>query len=68
MHRVLVNIASGDWSVHFIGPDGQTRIGPWLLFDTHDEVRKILRWGNITPEELAEHAKKLARQELKLMQ
>lgn len=28
--------------MHFIGPDGQTRIGPWLLHDSHDEVLKIL--------------------------
>jgi len=48
MHRVLVNVMSTDWSVHFIGPDRQTRIGPWLLFDGHDEVMGILRWGNIT--------------------
>lgn len=55
MPRVLVNIASSDWSVHFIAPDGKTRIGPWLLHDTHDEVRAILHWGNITPDDLAEH-------------
>lgn len=55
MHRVLVNVMSNDWSVHFIGPDGKTRIGPWLLLDSHDEVVSILRWGNITAEELAVH-------------
>jgi hypothetical protein len=43
---------TSDWSVNFIGPDGKTRIGPWLLLDSHDEVRAILRWGNITAEEL----------------
>jgi hypothetical protein len=42
MNRVLVNVLPGDWSVHFIGPDGQTRIWPWLL---QDEVRKLLRWA-----------------------
>jgi hypothetical protein len=40
--RVLVNVMCSDWSVHFIGPDGRTRIGPWLLLDNHDEVRAIL--------------------------
>ena len=25
-------VRSSEWSDHFIGPDGQTRIGPWLLF------------------------------------
>jgi hypothetical protein len=41
--------------VNFIGLDGKTGIGRWLLLDSHDEVRAILRWGNISPEELAEH-------------
>jgi hypothetical protein len=43
MPRVLVNVMSSEWSDHFIGPDGQTRIGLWLLFDSHDEVRCLLR-------------------------
>ena len=55
MHRVLVNVMQSGWSVHFIAPDGKTRIGPWLLHDTHDEVLKILEWCDITPEELEEH-------------
>jgi hypothetical protein len=55
MHRVLVNVASSDWAVHFIGPDGQTRIGPWLLHHSHDEVLKILHWCGVTDDELAEH-------------
>jgi hypothetical protein len=46
---------SSDWSVHFIAPDGRTRIGPWLLLDSHEEVRAILRWGHATPEEMREH-------------
>jgi hypothetical protein len=44
-----------EWAVHFMESDGQTRIGPWLLCDSHDEVLRILRWGHITPEDLAEH-------------
>jgi hypothetical protein len=55
MNRVLVNVMSGDWSVHFIGPDGQTRIRPWLLHDSHDEVKKLLRWGNPAADEWKEH-------------
>jgi hypothetical protein len=62
MARVLVNVmASDDWSVHFIGPDGQTRIGPWLLLDSHDEVRAILRWGNVSAAELEEHESSIRR-------
>lgn len=55
LRRVLVTVASSDWAVHFIGPDGKTRIGPWLLHDSHDDVLKILQWCDITPEELTEH-------------
>jgi hypothetical protein len=55
MHRVLVNVMRSEWSVHFIAPDGKTRIGPWLLHDTHDEVLKVLEWCDITPEELEDH-------------
>jgi hypothetical protein len=55
MHRVLVNVASSDWAVHFIGPDGKTRIGPWLLHDSHEDVLKIFEWCGITEEVLAEH-------------
>jgi hypothetical protein len=39
MASVLCNVMTSDWSVNFIGPDGKTRIGPWLLLDSHDEVR-----------------------------
>jgi hypothetical protein len=55
--RDLCNVRQGreDWSIHFIAPDGQTRIGPWLLPDTNDEVLAILRWGNPSDEEMAQH-------------
>jgi hypothetical protein len=48
-----------DWAVHFIAPDGKTRIGPWLLLDSHDGVRAILRWGNISVEEMEQHEKSI---------
>jgi hypothetical protein len=54
-------VITDDWSVNFVGPDGKTRIGPWLLLDSHEEVRAILRWGNITDEELAEHESSVSR-------
>jgi hypothetical protein len=54
MPRVLVNVMSSEWSVHFIGPE-QIRIGPWLLFDSHDEVRSLLRWGNPSDTDMEEH-------------
>jgi len=55
MNRVMVSVGSDDWSVHFIAPDGKTRIGPWLLLDSHDEFRKLLSWGTVSAEELKEH-------------
>jgi hypothetical protein len=60
-HRVLVNVSSSDWAVHFIAPDGRTRIGPWLLHDTADEVEKLLAWGSVSTEELEEHRTKIRR-------
>jgi hypothetical protein len=55
--RVLCNVGRGreDWSIHFIAPDGRTRIGPWLLLDTYEEVLAILSWGNPSGEEMAQH-------------
>ena len=44
-----------------IGPDGKTRVGPWLLLNSHDEVRAILRWGNVSDEELAERESSIRR-------
>jgi hypothetical protein len=60
-NRVLANVMESDWSLHFIGPDGQTRVGPWLLLDSHDEVREILRWGNASEAELADHETNIRR-------
>jgi hypothetical protein len=45
MGRVLVNVMQSHWPVHFIAPDGKTRIGPWLLLDSHEEVLATLRWA-----------------------
>ena len=50
-----------DWAVHFIDSDYRTRIGPWLLCDSHEDVLKILHWGHIAPEDLAEHYRNIAR-------
>ena len=55
MPRGMVKIASSDWAVHFIAPDGKTRIGPWLLRESHEAVLETLRWGNISKEELEAH-------------
>ena len=59
MTRVLCNVQSQGWAIHFIGPDGTTRVGPWLLFNSHDEVRAILAWADISPEELVRHERSI---------
>src|SRR5882757_7483512 len=51
-HRILINFQSQDWSVHFMDSDGKTRIGPWLLFDSADDIRRIFKWARATPEQL----------------
>jgi hypothetical protein len=61
MARVVVNVMEGDWSVNFIGTDGQTRIGPWLLCDSADEVRAILRWCEATASQIDEHDRDIRR-------
>jgi hypothetical protein len=54
-HRVLVNVAERDWAVHFIGPDGRTRIGPWLLLENDAAVVKILRWCGASDEDVEDY-------------
>jgi hypothetical protein len=50
-----MNVSQAGWAVHFIAPDGRTRIGPWLLLQNDDEVVKILRWGAVSDEDLKEY-------------
>jgi hypothetical protein len=59
MPRVLINVDGRDWAVHFIVPDGRTRVGPWLLLDSHEEVLAILQWGHVTAEQLESHENSL---------
>ncbi len=61
MGRVLVNAMQSHWPVHFIAPDAKTRIGPWLLLDSQQEVLTTLRWGGVSAAELAEHESALRR-------
>jgi hypothetical protein len=61
MPRVLMNIMETDWSVHFIGPDHSTRVGPWLLFDCREEVIAILQWGGASAESIEQHDRDLRR-------
>jgi hypothetical protein len=60
-HIVSCHVMFSEWAVHLMDTDGQTRIGPWLLSDSHDEALRILTWGHITPGDIAEHHGNMAR-------
>jgi hypothetical protein len=60
-HVISCHVMRVGWSVTFIDVDYKTRIGPWLLCDTHEEVLKILAWGHVTAEDLAKHHCNIAR-------
>jgi hypothetical protein len=38
MARALCDVMTRVSSVNFIGPDAKTRVGAWLLLNSHDEV------------------------------
>ncbi len=61
LHRISCHVMRNGWTVHFLDSDGRSRIGPWLLCDCHDEVLKIFAWGHISPGDLAEHHRDIAR-------
>jgi len=62
LHRVLVSVlVVHEWSVTFVRTATNTRIGPWLLFDTHDEVRTMLAWGEPSVETMKEHEDSIRR-------
>jgi hypothetical protein len=42
-HAVECHLMESNWAVHFIDTDGQTRIGPWLLCDSHDDVSSTVQ-------------------------
>jgi hypothetical protein len=51
MTDITVHIASNDWCVHFVVTATQIPIGPWLLFDSNDEIKaKVFTWGNVAEE------------------
>lgn len=60
-HAILCHVIQSGWSVTFTETDGQTRIGPWLLCNSHEDVLQILTWGHIEKDSLAMHHRNLAR-------
>lgn len=62
MTDVTVHVASSEWCVHFIITATQIPIGPWLLFDSSDEIReKVFVWGNVSAAELQQYEMDLRR-------
>jgi hypothetical protein len=56
MIDITVHIASKEWCVHFVVTATQIPVGPWLLFDSNDEIKaKVFTWGQVAEEDLAQY-------------
>ncbi len=56
MTDITVHIASNDWCVHFVVTATQIPVGPWLLFDSNDEIKaKVFTWGHVTEEDMTQY-------------
>jgi hypothetical protein len=56
MTDVTVNVASSGWCVHFVVTSTQVPIGPWLLFESSEEVKtKVFHWGSVTDQEMKQY-------------
>ena len=56
MTEITVHIASSHWCVHFVVSATQIPVGPWLLFDSNDEIKaKVFNWGHVAEENLAQY-------------
>jgi hypothetical protein len=60
-HAITCNVMASDWAVHFIDTDYRTRIGPWLLCDSADEVVRVLEGAQMSADQLAAHHRNVAR-------
>jgi hypothetical protein len=59
---VTVHVASSAWCVHFVITITQIPIGPWLLFDSNDEIKaKVFTWGDVTADQLQQYDTDLRR-------
>ena len=62
MTDVTVHVASSAWCVHFVITITQIPIGPWLLFDSNDEIKaKVFTWGDVTADQLQQYDTDLRR-------
>jgi hypothetical protein len=56
MTDITVHLASNDWCVHFVVTATQIPVGPWLLFDSNDEIKaKLFTWGHVAEEDLTQN-------------
>jgi len=56
MTDVTVHVASSEWCIHFVITLTQTPIGPWLLFDSSEDIKsKVFRWGSVAEEEIQQY-------------
>ena len=55
MHELIANIQGNGWAVHFLETDCRTRVGPWLLLDTHERVLMMLSRVHVRPENMVAH-------------
>jgi hypothetical protein len=56
MTDVTVNVASSEWCVHFVVTSTQTPIGPWLLFESSEEIKtKVFRWSGVADDEMEQY-------------
>jgi hypothetical protein len=56
MKDMTVHIASSEWCVHFVITITQIPIGPWLLFDSSDEIKaKVFTWGHVTAQQIEQY-------------
>jgi hypothetical protein len=59
---VIIHITGSGWCVHFVVTATQIPIGPWLLFDSSEEiVAKVFAWGHVSAGERARYENDLRR-------
>jgi hypothetical protein len=62
MTDVTIHVSTGDWCVHFVITATQIPIGPWLLFESSDEIKaKVFTWGSVSDQEMQEYENNLRR-------
>ncbi|HTF65101.1 MAG TPA: hypothetical protein VK638_20690 [Edaphobacter sp.] len=62
MTDVTVHVLQGEWCVHFVITATQVPIGPWLLFESSEEIKaKVFSWGAVSDQEIQQYENDLRR-------